>query len=142
MFNKNYSTDTFDGFFNDVSQRVKNGIPSERLDILIVVDMFLTGFDSKKLNTLYVDRNLQYHTLIQAYSRTNRVEEDTKPYGNIVCYRNLKENTDKAIELFSQTNDIDTVLSASFDEYLIEFRKRLIDLYKIADTPESRPTRA
>ncbi|OHO67318.1 restriction endonuclease subunit R [Staphylococcus sp. HMSC036D05] len=136
MFNKNYSTDTFDGFFNDVSQRVKNGIPSERLDILIVVDMFLTGFDSKKLNTLYVDRNLQYHTLIQAYSRTNRVEEDTKPYGNIVCYRNLKENTDKAIELFSQTNDIDTVLSASFDEYLIEFRKRLIDLYKIADTPE------
>lgn len=64
------------------------------------------------------------------------MEEDTKPYGNIVCYRNLKENTDKAIELFSQTNDIDTVLSASFDEYLIEFRKRLIDLYKIADTPE------
>ncbi|HCG75935.1 MULTISPECIES: type I restriction endonuclease subunit R [Staphylococcus] len=117
MFNKNYSTDTFDGFFNDVSQHVKNGIPSERLDILIVVDMFLTGFDSKKLNTLYVDRNLQYHTLIQAYSRTNRVEEDTKPYGNIVCYRNLKENTDKAIELFSQTDDIDTVLSASFDEF-------------------------
>ena len=63
----------------------------ERLDILIVVDMFLTGFDSKKLNTLYVDRNLQYHTLIQAYSRTNRVEDETKPYGNIVCYRNLKK---------------------------------------------------
>lgn len=72
-------------------QRVKRGIPGERLDILIVVDMFLTGFDSKKLNTLYVDRNLQYHTLIQAYSRTNRVEDETKPYGNIVCYRNLKK---------------------------------------------------
>lgn len=137
MFDKNYSTDTFDGFFNDVSQRVKRGMPSERLDILIVVDMFLTGFDSKKLNTLYVDRNLQYHTLIQAYSRTNRVEDETKPYGNIVCYRNLKENTDKAIELFSQTDDVDTVLSASFDEYLVEFKKQLIELYKVADTPEA-----
>lgn len=137
MFDKNYSTDTFDGFFNDVSQRVKRGMPGERLDILIVVDMFLTGFDSKKLNTLYVDRNLQYHTLIQAYSRTNRVEDETKPYGNIVCYRNLKENTDKAIELFSQTDDVDTVLSASFDEYLVEFKKQLIELYKVADTPEA-----
>ncbi|CUT94462.1 Type-1 restriction enzyme R protein (fragment) [Staphylococcus capitis] len=137
MFDKNYSTDTFDGFFNDVSQRVKRGIPGERLDILIVVDMFLTGFDSKKLNTLYVDRNLQYHTLIQAYSRTNRVEDETKPYGNIVCYRNLKKNTDKAIELFSQTDNVDTVLSASFDEYLVEFKKQLIELYKVADTPEA-----
>lgn len=137
MFDKNYSTDTFDGFFNDVSQRVKRGMPGERLDILIVVDMFLTGFDSKKLNTLYVDRNLQYHTLIQAYFRTNRVEDETKPYGNIVCYRNLKENTDKAIELFSQTDDVDTVLSASFDEYLVEFKKQLIELYKVADTPEA-----
>ena len=137
MFDKNYSTDTFDGFFNDVSQRVKRGMPGERLDILIVVDMLLTGFDSKKLNTLYVDRNLQYHTLIQAYSRTNRVEDETKPYGNIVCYRNLKENTDKAIELFSQTDDVDTVLSASFDEYLVEFKKQLIELYKVADTPEA-----
>lgn len=137
MFDKNYSTDTFDGLFNDVSQRVKRGMPGERLDILIVVDMFLTGFDSKKLNTLYVDRNLQYHTLIQAYSRTNRVEDETKPYGNIVCYRNLKENTDKAIELFSQTDDVDTVLSASFDEYLVEFKKQLIELYKVADTPEA-----
>jgi len=112
-------------------------MPGERLDILIVVDMFLTGFDSKKLNTLYVDRNLQYHTLIQAYSRTNRVEDETKPYGNIVCYRNLKENTDKAIELFSQTDDVDTVLSASFDEYLVEFKKQLIELYKVAYTPEA-----
>lgn len=137
MFDKNFSTDTFDGFFNDVSQRVKRGIPGERLDILIVVDMFLTGFDSKKLNTLYVDRNLQYHTLIQAYSRTNRVEDETKPYGNIVCYRNLKKNTDKAIELFSQTDNVDTVLSASFDEYLVEFKKELMKLYKVADTPEA-----
>ena len=88
------------------------------------------------MNTLYVDRNLQYHTLIQAYSRTNRVEDETKPYGNIVCYRNLK-NTDKAIELFSQTDNVDTVLSASFDEYLVEFKKELMKLYKVADTPEA-----
>lgn len=135
-FDKNYSLDSFDGFFNDISKRVKQGNPAERLDILIVVDMFLTGFDSKKLNTLYVDRNLKYHGLIQAYSRTNRVEKETKPYGNIVCYRNLKENTDKAIELFSQTNDTDTVLSPSFDVLLSQFKTALAQLYKIVPTPD------
>lgn len=136
-FGKNYSLDTFDGFFNDISKRVKEGNPAERLDILIVVDMFLTGFDSKKLNTLYVDRNLQYHGLIQAYSRTNRIEDETKPFDNIVCYRNLKDNTDKAIELFSQTNDTDTVLSPSFDVILEEFKTTLAELFKIAPTPDS-----
>ena len=136
-FGKNYSLDTFDGFFNDISKRVKEANPAERLDILIVVDMFLTGFDSKKLNTLYVDRNLQYHGLIQAYSRTNRIEDETKPFGNIVCYRNLKDNTDKAIELFSQTNDTDTVLSPSFDVILDEFKTTLAELFKIAPTPDS-----
>lgn len=136
-FDKNYSLDSFDGFFNDISKRVKQGIPDERLDILIVVDMFLTGFDSKKLNTLYVDRNLKYHGLIQAYSRTNRVEKETKPYGNIVCYRNLKDNTDRAIELFSQTNDTDTVLSPSFDVILAQFKSELEALFKLAPTPDS-----
>lgn len=136
-FDKNYSLDSFDGFFNDISKRVKQGIPDERLDILIVVDMFLTGFDSKKLNTLYVDRNLKYHGLIQAYSRTNRVEKETKPYGNIVCYRNLKDNTDRAIELFSQTNDTDTVLSPSFEVILAQFKSELEALFKLAPTPDS-----
>ncbi|MCQ9278698.1 type I restriction endonuclease subunit R [Staphylococcus borealis] len=136
-FDKNYSLDSFDGFFNDISKRVKQGIPNERLDILIVVDMFLTGFDSKKLNTLYVDRNLKYHGLIQAYSRTNRVEKETKPYGNIVCYRNLKDNTDRAIELFSQTSDTDTVLSPSFDVILSQFKSELEQLFKLAPTPDS-----
>lgn len=136
-FNKNFSTDTFDGYFKDVSTRVKEGNPEERLDILIVVDMFLTGFDSKKLNTLYVDRNLQHHSLIQAYSRTNRVEESTKPYGNIVCYRDLKEKTDEAIELFSKTDNTDTVLSLSYEAYLSKFKEKLVDLFEIADTPES-----
>ncbi|WP_204193849.1 MULTISPECIES: type I restriction endonuclease subunit R [unclassified Staphylococcus] len=136
-FDKNYSLDSFDGFFNDISKRVKQGNPAERLDILIVVDMFLTGFDSKKLNTLYVDRNLKYHGLIQAYSRTNRVEKETKPYGNIVCYRNLKDSTDRAIELFSQTNDTDTVLSPSFDVILSQFKSELEQLFKLAPTPDS-----
>lgn len=136
-FDKNFSTDTFDGYFNDVSNRVKKGLPDQKLDILIVVDMFLTGFDSKKLNTLYVDRNLQHHTLIQAYSRTNRVEEPTKPYGNIVAYRNLKEKTDEAIELFSKTDNTDTVLSLSFQAYLAKFKQALIELFELAETPQA-----
>lgn len=135
MFQTNFSTDTFDSYFNDISKRVKKGIPGQQIDILIVCDMFLTGFDSKKLNTLYVDRNLKHHTLIQAYSRTNRVEKPTKPYGNIVCYRNLKERTDEAIELFSQTDNTDTVLSLSFDEYLTTFQTLLQELFDIAPTP-------
>ena len=90
LFHTNYSTDTFSNYFSDVSKRVKNA----QIDILLVVNMFLTGFDAKTLNTLYVDKNLKYHDLLQAYSRTNRVQKTTKPYGNIVCYRNLKENTD------------------------------------------------
>src|SRR5699024_12771833 len=101
----------------------------------IVCDMFLTGFDSKKLNTLYVDRNLKHLTLIQAYSRTNRVEKPTKPYGNIVCYRNLKERTDEAIELFYQTDNTDTVLSLSIDEYLSTFQSLLKDLFDLSPTP-------
>lgn len=136
MFQTNFSTDTFDSYFNDISKRVKQGIPGQQIDILIVCDMFLTGFDSKKLNTLYVDRNLKHHTLIQAYSRTNRVEKPTKPYGNIVCYRDLKERTDEAIELFSQTDNTDTVLSLSFNEYLSIFQSLLQELFKIAPTPE------
>ena len=75
--------------------------------------------------------------MIQAYSRTNRIEDETKPFGNIVCYRNLKDNTDKAIELFSQTNDTDTVLSPSFEVILDEFKTTLAELFKIAPTPDS-----
>ncbi len=136
-FGTNFATDNFNGYFADVSKRIKKGVPGERLDILIVVDMFLTGFDSKPLNTLYVDRNLKYHTLLQAYSRTNRIEKETKPYGNIVCYRNLKYQTDEAIKLYSQTNDTNTVLMASYGEYLTEFRTALASLLQLAPTPES-----
>ncbi|WP_144781290.1 type I restriction endonuclease subunit R [Macrococcoides caseolyticum] len=137
LFNTNFNLETFDNYFKDVSNRVKKGIKNEKIDILIVVNMFLTGFDSKVLNTLYVDKNLQYHGLIQAYSRTNRVEKITKPYGNIVCYRDLKKATDDAITLFSQTNDTDTVLNKTYDQYLRLFVNAIEELYKIAPTPES-----
>jgi len=133
MFNTNFSTDTFDGYFKDVSKKVKTA----QIDILLVVDMFLTGFNSKTLNTLYVDRNLKHHGLIQAFSRTNRVEKATKPHGNIVCYRNLKEQTDEAIKLFSQTNSVDTVLMDSYDSYLNKFLEALQELKALADTPQA-----
>lgn len=88
-YDTNYSTDTFTAYHKDISDRVK-GKKTNQLDILLVVNMFLTGFDSKPLDVLYVDKDLRYHDLLQAYSRTNRVEKETKPYGIVVCYRNLK----------------------------------------------------
>lgn len=131
-FSTNYSTDKFSNYFSDVCKKVK----SAEIDILIVVNMLLTGFDSKKLNTLYVDKNLKYHDLLQAYSRTNRVESDNKPYGNIVCYRNLKKNTDDAIRLFSETDNTDVVLMQEYEYYLDLWNKQLKNLYEIAKTPE------
>ncbi|OON99946.1 MAG: restriction endonuclease subunit R [Epulopiscium sp. Nele67-Bin004] len=136
MFNKNYSTETYGNYFSDVSKRVKNA----SIDILIVVKMFLTGFDSKTLNTLYVDKKLKYHDLLQAYSRTNRVESVTKPHGNIVCYQNLKTDTDDAIRLFSQTNDTETVLMGSYDEYVQNFVVQLANLHTIVATPSDVDT--
>ena len=132
MFETNYSTDTFASYFADVSKKVKGG----KIDILIVVNMFLTGFDSKTLNTLYVDKNLKYHDLVQAYSRTNRVYSDKKPYGNIVCYRNLKKRTDEALCLFSQTDNTDVVLMESYEHYLGLWHSQLKELYEIAMMPE------
>ena len=99
--------------------------------------MFLTGFDSKTLNTLYVDKYLKYHDLVQAYSRTNRVEKSTKPYGNIVCYRNLKKRTDEALCLFSQTDNTDVVLMESYEYYLDLWHTELKKLKDIAPTVES-----
>lgn len=131
IFETNYSTDTFPNYFADVSKKVK----SAQIDILLVVNMFLTGFDSKTLNTLYVDKNLKYHDLLQAFSRTNRVQKSTKPYGNIVCYRNLKKNTDDAICLFSKTQSTDTVLMKTYEEYLKMFKEALKTLYSIAPAP-------
>lgn len=134
-FGTNFDTNTFDGYYKDIANKVKE----KKIDILLVVNMFLTGFDSKYLNTLYVDKNLQYHGLLQAYSRTNRVLDEEKQHGNIVCFRNLKENTDKAIALFSNedTSAIDTVIMKPFTEYLEDFGKVHNTLVEIAPSVQS-----
>lgn len=131
--NTKFSTDTFQAYFKDLSNRLKRA----EIDIVLVVNMFLTGFDSKPLNTLYVDRNLKHHGLLQAFSRTNRVLDESKPYGNIVCYRNLKKNTDEALCLFSQTDNTDVVLMDSYEHYLKLFKDRVIDLFDIAPNIDS-----
>lgn len=131
MFGTNFSTDKYQGYFADVSRKVKTA----QIDILLVVNIFLTGFDSKMLNILYMDRFLKYHNLIQAFSRTNRTEKATKPYGNIVCFRNLKEDTDEAIKLFSKTDSVDDVLMKSYEEYLQMFRAALVKVRALAATP-------
>jgi type I restriction enzyme R subunit len=99
--------------------------------------MFLTGFDSKRLNTLYVDKKLKFHSLIQAFSRTNRIEKRTKPHGNIVCYQTTKKDVDDAIKIFSQTENTDIVLMKSYDEYLEQFNNALSELKKIASNVEN-----
>ena len=115
----------------------KGFITSDGLDILIVVNMFLTGFDSKMLNTLYVDKNLKNHGLIQAFSRTNRVVGQVKSQGNIVCFRNLKSKTDQAIELFSNKDAVETILLEPYEYYVSEFDLALKDLRSIAPTPDA-----
>ena len=107
------SADKFQNYYKDVSLRMKN----KELDILIVVNMFLTGFDATTLNTLWVDKNLKMHGLIQAYSRTNRILNSIKTFGNIVCFRDLSEQTDEAIALFGDKDAKGTILLRSFDDY-------------------------
>lgn len=133
MFRTNFSTDTFNAYNTDISRKIK----SKQIDILIVVNMYLTGFDSKPLNTLYVDKWLKYHDLLQAFSRTNRVEKSTKPFGNIVCYRNIKKRTDEAICLFSKTDTVDDVLMKDYDYYLKLYNDYVHKLLQIAPTPAS-----
>ena len=133
-YNTNFSTDTFTGYHKDISDRVK-GKKTKPLDILIVVNMFLTGFDSKPLSVLYVDKELAYHDLLQAYSRTNRVEKETKPWGIIVCYRNLKQRTDEALALFSQGHAEDIVTKA-FEFYVQKFNEITAQIRQIALVPE------
>ena len=114
-FNTNYDTsaDKFQNYYKDLSLRVKN----REVDLLIVVNMFLTGFDATTLNTLWVDRNLKQHGLIQAFSRTNRILNSVKTFGNIVCFRDLKEATDKAIALFGNKDAGGIVLLKTYYEY-------------------------
>ncbi|MGL4671163.1 type I restriction endonuclease subunit R, EcoR124 family, partial [Cetobacterium sp.] len=120
----------FNAYYIDISKKVKE----RKIDILLVVNMFLTGFDSKTLNTLYVDKNLKYHNLIQAYSRTNRILNEKKSYGNVLCFRNLKKRTDEAIALFSNKEAIETVLMKDYHEYVADFNKYVEQLFKIASS--------
>lgn len=115
MFRTNYSTDgdKFQNYYKDVSLRMKN----KELDLLIVVNMFLTGFDATTLNTLWVDKNLKMHGLIQAYSRTNRILNSIKTFGNIVCFRNLQKRTDDAISLFGDKEAGGIVLMRGYKDY-------------------------
>ena len=115
MFSTNYDTssDKFQNYYKDISLRMKN----REIDLLIVVNMFLTGFDATTLNTLWVDKNLKYHGLIQAFSRTNRILNSIKTYGNIVCFRDLEERTKEAIALFGDKNAGSIVLLRTFGEY-------------------------
>ncbi len=115
-FETNFASDgiDFQNYYRDVSRRVKN----KDIDLLIVVGMFLTGFDAPTLNTLFVDKNLRYHGLIQAYSRTNRILSKVKPFGNIVCFRDLEKATDEAIRKFGDENSADIILEKSFKEYM------------------------
>ena len=133
MYNTNFSSSTFDAYFRDICKKIKN----TEIDIVIVVNMLLTGFDAKRLNTLYVDKSLKYHDLIQAFSRTNRVESETKPFGNIVCYRTTKERVDEAVKLFSQTDNIDTVIMAPYEDYLNKFKVAVSELLKITPIVDS-----
>ena len=134
-FNVNFSTDTFAAYHKDISDRVK-GKKSKPLDILLVVNMFLTGFDSKPLSVLYVDKDLKYHDLLQAYSRTNRVEKETKPFGIIICYRNLKKRTDDAIALFSKGQS-DGVLIPRYEYFVEKFNEVVYKIREIALEPSS-----
>ena len=121
MFQTNYDTssDKFQNYYKDVSLRMKN----KELDLLIVVNMFLTGFDATTLNTLWVDKNLKYHGLIQAFSRTNRILNSIKTFGNIVCFRNLQKRVDSAISLFGNKEAGGIVLLKSFNDYYYGYEK-------------------
>ena len=119
-FQTNYSTqgNEFQNYYKDLSQRVKN----KEVDLLIVVGMFLTGFDAPTLNTLFVDKNLRYHGLIQAFSRTNRILNKVKAFGNIVCFRDLQQATEDAIKTFGDENSVNVILEKSYSEYIEGFK--------------------
>lgn len=135
QFGTNYSSNSrqFYLYYKNISQRVKN----RDIDVLLVVDMFLTGFDSRTLNTIYVDKNLRQHGLIQAFSRTNRILNEQKSQGNVVCFRNLKKATDDAIYLFSDRDPKEDVLIKPYADYVKMFNDAFIELLKIAPTPNS-----
>ena len=149
-YNKQYGTafstkdsQQFENYFKDISKRLKErekesfNDEKDRLDLVLVVNMLLTGFDAKKVNTLYVDKNLKYHGLIQAFSRTNRTLGEQKSQGNILCFRNLKAATDTAITLFSNKEAIEEILLPSVEAIAEKFDDALKNLLAIAPTYQS-----
>lgn len=132
MFGSKFSTDNFYGYYKDIGKRVRK----KEIDILLVVNMFLTGFDSKPLNTIYVDKNLKYHGLLQAFSRTNRIMGAKKSQGNVVCFRNLKPATDKAIELFANKEAAEVIVLEPFADYVARFDEALAHMQALTPSPE------
>src|SRR5690606_16967157 len=145
LYDVKYSTKTsedFYNYYNDISKKLKDREKKpentdNRIDILLVVNMFLTGFDAKKVNTLYVDKNLKYHGLIQAYSRTNRILNEQKSQGNIVVFRNLKKATDEAITLFSNKEAIEEIILEPLDNYVEKFNAAVVRLLTLVPTVDA-----
>jgi len=136
MYNTKFTTkdsQSFYNYYNDIAKKVKQ----REIDVLLVVNMFLTGFDSKTLNTLYVDKSLKFHGLIQAFSRTNRILNELKSQGNIVSFRNLKSATDEAIALFSNKDARDVILMQPYENYVTKFQDALKELKDIAPDIDS-----
>jgi type I restriction enzyme R subunit len=139
MFGTSFSTENFSSYYDDINLRMKKKRKDmEPLDLLLVVGMFLTGFDAKKLNTLYVDKNLEYHGLLQAFSRTNRVLNEKKRFGKIVCFRDLKSNVDASIKLFSNNQPNEIIIRESFEkvkekfnELSLKFKEKYPDVQSI-----------
>ncbi|MFZ3501531.1 type I restriction endonuclease subunit R [Vibrio harveyi] len=136
MFGTSYTTKDSESFYNyykNISKRVK----AKEIDILLVVNMFLTGFDAPRLNTLYVDKSLKHHGLIQAFSRTNRLLDETKSHGNVVCFRNLKTAADDAFKMFSNKQPTEVIEMPSYDELMDDFDKAYAALISITPTVDS-----
>lgn len=136
MFGTAYTTDNFSAYYDDVNERMKKRKPDmEPLDLLLVVGMFLTGFDAKKLNTLYVDKNLEYHGLLQAFSRTNRILNEKKRFGKIICFRDLKANVDTAIKLFSNNTPNEYIIRQPYDKVRKDLNLKMIEFLKKYPSP-------
>lgn len=138
MYGTAYSTENFRAYYDDINLRMKKKKADMKpLDLCLVVGMFLTGFDSKKLNTLYVDKNMEYHGLLQAFSRTNRVLNEKKRFGKIICFRDLKSNVDTSIRLFRNSNNPEDIVRPPFEEVKKEYQQLTTDFLQKYPAPNS-----
>jgi type I restriction enzyme R subunit len=137
MFGTAYTTENFGAYYDDVNERMKKRKKDMKpLDLLLVVGMFLTGFDAKKLNTLYVDKNLEYHGLLQAFSRTNRVLNEKKRFGKVVCFRDLKANVDAAIKLFSNNAPNEHIIREPYETVRKELNIKMMEFLEKYPNPD------